>query len=108
MDASAIFGLEMVCIPVDPLKVNTVLPDLPFLVVMRTTPFDARVPKIAAADASFRTSIRSISSGFKKLRFVPGGRGTLSTTYRGSEPLTDVIPRIITRGLAPGPPEPVI
>jgi len=37
------------------------------LVVIRTTPLDARDPKMAAAEASFRISMLSISSGFRSL-----------------------------------------
>ena len=48
------------------LALNFVLPALPFLVVMMTTPLDAFEPYMAAEAASFRISMVSISSGFKK------------------------------------------
>ena len=41
------------------------MPDLPFLVVITTTPFIARAPYKAVADASFKISIVSISLRIK-------------------------------------------
>ena len=57
---------------------------------------------MAAAEASFKTSIDSMSLLFRKLMFVPTGMP--STTYKGSVPFTVVTPRIRTFGCAPGPP----
>jgi hypothetical protein len=41
--------------------VNFVLPSLPFLVEIRMTPLPPRAPKMAAEEASFRTSKDSMS-----------------------------------------------
>jgi hypothetical protein len=49
-----------------PFSSNTemrVVPALPFLVVMRMTPFAASVPYSVAADGPLRTSMVSISDG---------------------------------------------
>src|SRR5690606_17738160 len=75
-------------------------PILPFFVVIMITPFAPREPYIAVAEASFRISIDSTSSG-------AGGvlPGKPSTTYRGSElALMEVPPRTRTRGARPGSP----
>ena len=47
-------------------KFISVFPDLPFLVVITTTPLDALEPYTAVALASFSTSIDSISAGLRK------------------------------------------
>ena len=57
-------------------------PYLPFFVVTRITPLDAREPYIARAEASFNTSIDSISPGFISIRLAPFV--TPSTTTNGS------------------------
>ena len=54
------------------------LPFSPLLVVTITTPLAPREPYIAVAEASFNTSIVSISLGFKS--FIPSEVGM---TYKG-------------------------
>ena len=63
---------------------------LPFLVVIIITPFDAREPYIADADASFKTVIDSTVAGFNEAKneeeptFVVLSSGNPSITIRGS------------------------
>src|SRR5574337_47394 len=106
-----------------------VFPCLPLLVVMITTPDAAREPYIAAAEAPFKISILSMSSGFISA-ILPDGlscvevsepplaalvtafkpeevellsRNTPSTTYSGCVvPYMDVMPRNFTDTPPPG------
>src|SRR5690606_37874899 len=71
-------------------------------VVIRTTPFAALDPYIAAEEASFKIWISAISLGDKNLML---STGTPSTTYKGSLlPLKEVVPRIRIDISPPGVP----
>ena len=74
---------------------NVPFPVFPFFVVMITTPFAPRAPYIAAEDASFSTSIDSISFGLNVNNGFVGAplldsfvvtNGIPSNTYKGSLP----------------------
>ena len=73
------------------LKLNLRSPVLPFLVVIKTTPFAALDPYIAVAEASFKILIASISAGFIAFNGLldpptpPESKGIPSTTYKGLE-----------------------
>src|SRR5574344_976406 len=75
------------------------LPFLPFFVVMSITPLAPRAPYMAAAEASLRICIDSISVGLiwlTSLTIIP------SSTYKGPTVLKEPIPLIITLLIAPG------
>ena len=86
-------------------KENLSLDDLPVLVVMIITPFAAFEPYNEVDAASFKTLKLSIS--FELILLISPANGTPSTIYRGLfDPLTELNPRILTSGAAPGcPPE---
>ena len=78
-------------------------PLAPAFVVIRTTPFAAREPYIAAEDASLRICMLSISLGARNFKL---STGTPSTTYKGSLlPLNDVVPRTLIDISPPGAPD---
>ena len=96
-------------------------PSLPFLVVIRITPFAALLPYNAAADGPLSTEILSISSGLKSampsvvalpspntslpVPKVVLNKGIPSTTYNALlSPSIDLAPRITTRVEPPAPP----
>ena len=72
----------------------------PFFVVTITTPFADLAPYIAAEAASFNTSIDAMSFGLRKS--IPPPIITPSTTYKGSDPLIEDVPRIRTTEPDPG------
>ena len=101
--ASSYSGIPLSYTPAEALACTDVRPWEPFLVVMRITPLEARLPYRAAEAASFRTVIDSISVGFKSAILPPNG--TPSITYSGlEEPFTVPLPRIMMDGLEPGLP----
>ena len=97
------------------------LPSLPFLVVIRMTPFAALLPYNAAAEGPLNTEMLSISSGLKSATpSVPAlpspiiplsvfpifvlNKGIPSTTYKALlSPSRDLAPRITTRVAPPAP-----
>ena len=89
-------------------------PGLPFLVVIKITPFAARDPYNEVAEASFKTVKLWISLGLSPamvLEFPPDisplTTGIPSITYNGAAPaLIDPIPLIRTLGTDPGCPLP--
>ena len=73
------------------------MPDLPDLVVIKITPFAPWDPYIAAAEASFRTSIDSISEAFNWFRLVRDPNGIPSRTTNGSlDPVKELAPLSLT------------
>src|SRR5882757_3103728 len=97
-------------------------PTLPFLVVIRITPFCAWLPYNAAAEAPSRTDMLAMSSGFRlEIPSPPSGvppkvppgcplalevlvMGIPSITYKGwLLPLADRLPRRITLAEPPTP-----
>ena len=87
--------------PVSASTLNLLLPCLPFLVVIKITPFPALDPYSAVAAASFNTLILSISFGLRPasrlLEFVapeksPVFTGTPSIIHKGAEEeLMDIV-----------------
>ena len=88
--------------PKEVLILTSVCPSLAFFVVMMMTPFAPRTPKIARDDGSFRISIDSMSSGFRKLML---SLNNPSTMYSGLYPLMEFVPRIRISGSDPARPE---
>ena len=87
--------------PKEVLMFTLVCPSFAFLVVIMITPFAPRTPKIANDDGSFRISIDSISSGFRKLML---SLKSPSTMYKGLYPLIELVPRIRISGSSPARP----
>ena len=80
-------------------------PVRPVLVVMNTTPFAAREPYIAVAEASFMTVMFSMSLAFSAVK-IDEGTGLPSSTNRGSVPaLIEFTPRIRIEIVSLGSPE---
>ena len=97
------------------LKLKRSAPFVPFLVVTMITPFDAREPYKAVADASFKMVIDSISLGLMVFnRFAEPetpfpSTGTPSITINGSLlALSEAPPRIRMRLPPPAAPPPVV
>ena len=82
-------------------KLITSLPDLPFLVVIKITPFAALDPYSEVEAASFNTFTEAISFGLMEAIFPL--KITPSTTYNGElDAFTEEKPLILIEALVPG------